>query len=700
MRDLRSIWLAVLTAVGLLAASAVPSNAAPAYYQPVNSVAALSALGVTAPLVLHATLLGYYTASDGGGGDVDWVSPCPVGSTDGAVYFPASGVSLSSGCWKRNVTVPNFNASQGGIRCDGTDETTRWTAVSATGLNTTISPQKACAGQITISGGQTLDCQGSTLSAVPSAAFVLKGTGFNPTLKNCGISDGNGYTMLSTTLSATANPADTTFTVSSGSRWAVGQVLSMTLDCGSQFVSTVKTVAGTTITPTDPIPECVTGTPTVSAGGAGYALNDILVVQGGSGAPAVLKVTGVTAGAITSVSVLVPGLYATFPTSPVSILDTGNRLGLGGTLTIAGSGASSGNAVRATMGTVVLDLINDATVANIKFGVVPGGIHLMNSTLASGFSQNNAISNVVLNSSLIFGIDKDVGVANSVFNTITGYGYGGSVGTYGASGLYINGDGVGSGPTGGNKFTDVSFLNSEIELLGYRSQLDTFTSFIADTTRNYGVYCYLCDNNVWNQVEATFSGPTAISGTANQGAGFVVVDPVGDQIGSLRTANNGIDLHVSLSGSVSFPSLWLNSQNWSSTKNASGGLNALAPGTALFNTQTPPAVGGSGSTIYMGAGGYSATANAPAFTQVSGNFTITSFTILSGSAPGAAQTYTVNLLRNATVLGSCVISGASTFLCSYNGPGIPVTSADNLTIQIVSSASAASGSFRGNVIAY
>ena len=72
----------------------------------------------------------------------------------------------------------------------------------------------------------------------------------------------------------------------------------------------------------------VTAAALSNTGGTGYALNDILVVQGGTSTwPAEFQVTGVNAGAITSVTLIqtnnngYTGNYTVAPTSPVSVTD-------------------------------------------------------------------------------------------------------------------------------------------------------------------------------------------------------------------------------------------------------------------------------------------------------------------------------------------------------------------------------------------
>ena len=74
-----------------------------------------------------------------------------------------------------------------------------------------------------------------------------------------------------------------------------------------------------------------------ATGGAGYVVDDLLTVVGGTGELiATLKVTGETAGKIDTVSVEDEGGYTTAPTNPVSV--TGGS-GLGATFNLTLGGA-------------------------------------------------------------------------------------------------------------------------------------------------------------------------------------------------------------------------------------------------------------------------------------------------------------------------------------------------------------------------
>ncbi|HXG10475.1 MAG TPA: Ig-like domain repeat protein [Gemmataceae bacterium] len=110
-------------------------------------------------------------------------------------------------------------------------------------------------------------------------------------------------------------------------------------------------------------------TATIVSGGSGYAVGDILTVQGGTFAtPAQLRVTMVGAGgAITAVAVVRPGGYAVGPTNPVSV--TGGT-GTGATFTLTfGPGLSAFNR-KNYQGTWTLRIIDN--VANGIAGTLNG----------------------------------------------------------------------------------------------------------------------------------------------------------------------------------------------------------------------------------------------------------------------------------------------------------------------------------------
>lgn len=78
-------------------------------------------------------------------------------------------------------------------------------------------------------------------------------------------------------------------------------------------------------------------TASVTAGGTGYVVGDIVKLSGGTGTfGASVKVTTVSSGAITGVSIYEPGVYSAVPTAPFSSTGgTGSGATFGGTFTAA-----------------------------------------------------------------------------------------------------------------------------------------------------------------------------------------------------------------------------------------------------------------------------------------------------------------------------------------------------------------------------
>lgn len=123
----------------------------------------------------------------------------------------------------------------------------------------------------------------------------------------------------------------------------------------------------------------------VDAGGTAYAVNNLLTVLGGTGTPAVLKVTAVSlTGEITSVSVQSAGSYTTFPVSPVIV--TGGA-GSAASFNLSG-GVTSANISFGGTGYLVNDILNLAggtgLSAALQVSSVSGGSVTGVTVLASG----------------------------------------------------------------------------------------------------------------------------------------------------------------------------------------------------------------------------------------------------------------------------------------------------------------------------
>lgn len=581
--------------------------------------------------------------------------------------------------------------------CDGsTDDSSAFTAAIAANNSVLVPVGKTCVvHDVTLAAGQFLDCGGSALkgpSSAGSAQWIVKKTGFNSRIRNCQFNDSANATKHTTTLSGAASPGSTTIGVTSATGMQINQAIAVLLDSGAYHLTKITNIVSTTISLADAIPATQAVTPTVSAGGANYAANDHLIVQGGVGPPITVHVTTVSGSVVTAVALDAPGLYSTFPTSPAATMDANGQTALGATLTLTAAGASSGNIVESAWGALVADNASEGIVDNIIFGSVPAGLQVLNSN-GSGSGSGETYSNITVNAFQLFGVFKDVDVHDARFTNIIGFGVAHNSSSFGVAGTYINGANPGSTPTGGNIFTAVNMLNAETAWLDNHGQLENFANIMGDTTRNYGFVCNACSQNTFGQTWMTFTGPSATSGSAGAGGGIYFGNSaINNVMQGLWTVNNAYDIHVADSGSA----VWLAANAWGPFKVASGVTRSLQSGLLLFAAASPASVGGTGSTIYLGPSGYATTSGAvnlwSQFKQ-----TVTRFSCASAGAPGAGQSYTCNLLDNGNILGSCSYSGASAFGCDYSGPGIFIFDKDQVALQIVSSASAASSQFRAYV---
>lgn len=128
-----------------------------------------------------------------------------------------------------------------------------------------------------------------------------------------------------------------------------------------------------------------------------------------------------------------------------------------------------------------------------------------------------------------------------------------------------------------------------------------------------------------------------------------------------------------------------------------GTSNNVSTGT--FAGISAGATGGSGTTVYLGNGGASATEGSVYF-PIAAPSAISCFVVNTSAAPGAGQTYTVTLRKNGVSTGlTGTISGDSSFgvnVCA-NGNWVGANSSDSIDLQVVSSAGAAAAIFRYSI---
>ncbi|MGI9141826.1 MAG: beta strand repeat-containing protein [Fluviibacter sp.] len=332
------------------------------YYNP-NYAGGLTNVKPSAPYIKFeiGTVI---NAGSGGSGSiqVDLIHGSTLGGTDSNVQFGTLAnndlIAYDSGLgyWKNipsstfgtgSVTSVSTSGTVNGLTLTGGPITTSGTitlsgtldlssppaiggTTSAAGTFTTLIGGGGSANYGQLTGGATTKAvEFKTLGSDTNVAYAIrtKGTGaIDLAAGSSGVNISNGGTV--TAITRTAQGANYT-------------------SVPSVAISAPTTAGGVQATVT-----CVigmNGNPTVTAGGTGYTLNDILVVSGGTGSAAQLQVTGVSGGVITSVSVVNSvGAYSVVPANPFSVTGgtgtsatftlTNWAVGTAFTITNAGSG--------------------------------------------------------------------------------------------------------------------------------------------------------------------------------------------------------------------------------------------------------------------------------------------------------------------------------------------------------------------------
>jgi hypothetical protein len=161
-----------------------------------------------------------------------------------------------------------------------------------------------------------------------SMAFQSKGTGaINLVAGSSGVNISNGGTVTAITRVAAGTAYTTPPT------WTA---------------SAPTTAGGVTATGTTTLG--LQGAPTITSGGTGYAVGNVLTLVGGTGTATTLNVTAVSSGVITAVTTASNGSYTVVPTNPISV--TGG----------AGSGA--------TFTTTLWGIISAITIGNAGSGYI------------------------------------------------------------------------------------------------------------------------------------------------------------------------------------------------------------------------------------------------------------------------------------------------------------------------------------------
>jgi hypothetical protein len=227
---------------------------------------------------------------------------------------------------------------------------------------------------------------------------------------------------------------------------------------------------------------------TVSAGGTGYAVGDLIQLAGGTfTTPTVLQVASLSGSAVATVTVNQPGIYSSTPTNPVS-QGTTSGSGSGATFTVTWAatsasaasatpqGGGSGYAVNDTI-TLAGGTFTQAAVLKVtsasggavtgvsvqtagSYSVTPSNPVAQASTSGGG---SGATFNIVWNVGVVWGLLLPIGQQDTTF--LSGYG----------SGPY------GSGPYGTSQ--GASFQN-----LCRLWSIDNWGEFMLASPQNLGIY--------------------------------------------------------------------------------------------------------------------------------------------------------------------------------------------------------------------
>ena len=148
-----------------------------------------------------------------------------------------------------------------------------------------------------------------------------------------------------------------------------GTTLTVTAVTGTLY--TGQTIQGVGVTPGTIITTLGSGTvlsQTITAGGTGYNVNDVITVLGGiyGTTPATYVVSTVSAGVVTGLTQTNAGAYTSLPTNPVSTSCSGAGTGLTLTLTFGTGSGGTGNYVVSASQTV-----SSESLYALNFSVLP-----------------------------------------------------------------------------------------------------------------------------------------------------------------------------------------------------------------------------------------------------------------------------------------------------------------------------------------
>lgn len=150
-----------------------------------------------------------------------------------------------------SVSVQDFGAVADG----STDDSAAFAAALSSGKHVFVPYGVYSAGDLTLSSShQTLWSNGAVVKPPAGAKWFAKISGFRNQIAGLYIDDALGNIRAATTLTGGGTTSSTSITISSSSRVYAGQRCSIRLDSGSFFTTWISALAGTTVTLADALP--------------------------------------------------------------------------------------------------------------------------------------------------------------------------------------------------------------------------------------------------------------------------------------------------------------------------------------------------------------------------------------------------------------------------------------------------------------
>lgn len=428
------------------------------------------------------------------------------------------------------LEYPPINVMRLGAKCDGTtDDTNVFATALFAGLNLTTPPRRTCLVKDLELASLSIDCNGSTLQLASGGSYIARLSGTNPGLVNCRTTNPGLSAVTSTTLAATANPGDTSISVTSGTGFVVGKQIVILLDSGASFTTVATSVSGTTIGIANPIPSSVTAA-TSGGGDSGCIVGDTLIAKGWLGAPPTFKIASLSGSAADSIMVEAPGFTeSALPSNPVAVeTGSGATCATPPSLNLTASGAASGQSVKTGYGLIWINNAFGPNVERISSNANYFGMQI------DGSTSNGTIRNFYNTSSgVAVYISRDP--LNMSF-------YDWKIWGPGIRGIDVNGQ---TTVAAGNVSWGIAVLGHEVGVHLRRAWGYRFVNLLSDSNRFYGLIQSRGNYNLFTNLSTTATyGKESGPNPNGYGIGSVFTDDAVATIAGFATRQNAAMVHI------------------------------------------------------------------------------------------------------------------------------------------------------------